>query len=71
MQHWETVLTFLRAHKDPNSPYYDDMSLDQICSGLPNLPRETIQAALKDLEYSGDVMPESIRGYPKTWQALT
>lgn len=72
MQNWEIVLGYLRKQKDEASTLFYPVSLDEIVESLyPNLSREDIKAALKELEYSGDVMPESIPGHPKTWEALT
>ncbi len=72
MQNWEIVLGYLRKQKDEASTLFYPVSLDEIVKSLyPNLSREDIKAALKELEYSGDVMSESIPGHPKTWEALT
>lgn len=72
MQNWEIVLGYLRKQKDEASSLFYPVSLEEMVDDLcPKLSLEEIKAALKELEYSGDVMPESIPGHPKTWEALT
>ncbi len=70
MQHWQTVLEYLRKQKDEYSFY--PVSLDEIAEDLfPNMGRVEIHETLKGLEESGDVLAESIPNHPKTWTALT
>ncbi len=67
MQHYQQILNFLRTRENVTA------DLNTICSGLPQLSREIIRDALRELVDSGDVIkhppfPASTGNI--TWEAL-